>query len=182
MKIITSTFFLFCFLGLWTISADNNSVDALPRIISSDWDKTDIIGHTSLRKFGFHIYDASYWNLEKGYDANSTTSTALMIVYARDIDVGKLLNSTRKQWEDIGISEEYQTEVWLEELGNIWPSVTKGDVLIALVEPEGPTKFYSGHSMLGEMEDPKFGRAFLDIWLSSKTNYKKNRKELLNEQ
>ena len=181
MKKLSHTLILFLILGYWPISADSNSLEALPMIVSSEWDDTEMIGHTTLRKFGFHIYDASYWNLEKTQKNNLLNSNALMIVYARNIAAEKLVNSTKKQWKKIGISKQFQTEPWLEELTEIWPSIKKGDILIALVTPEGPTLFYSGTEMLGEIQDPDFGPAFLDIWLSPETNYKKNRKELLNE-
>ncbi|MEM8843863.1 MAG: chalcone isomerase family protein [Pseudomonadota bacterium] len=172
---------LLTFFGFNQVSANDSAVDTLPAIVSSDWDETQMIGETTLRKFGFHIYDASFWNLSKNLEDNSLTSRALMIVYARKIASEKLVNSTKKQWKDIGIPKEYPTADWLNQLGNIWPSVKKGDVLVALVESDGTTKFYSSTEMLGEIDDPEFGQAFLDIWIGDNTNYKRNRKELLNE-
>ena len=169
-------------LALWPLVLHSNTVQSLPPIISERWDKTEMIGQTSFRKYGFHIYDASYWQLEKNSQSDQTTnSSALMIAYARNIKAEKLVANTEKQWEKIGISEDYPISQWLAELSNIWPDVSEGDLLIALVTPGGSTEFYSGEELLGVITDTEFGPVFLDIWLGSASRYQKHRKELLNE-
>lgn len=182
MKFSKSILFSSFCLALLPILLHGNTMQSLPSIVSSGWDKSQLIGQTTFRKYGFHIYDASYWLLErKPADRPAANSNALMIEYARDIKAKKLVASTAKQWNKIGISKDYPTEQWLNELTAIWPDVSNGDLLIALVTQGGPTQFYSGDRLLGEIKDTEFGPAFLAIWLSNESRYQKNRKELLNE-
>ena len=182
MKTINTTLITLLLLAYWPIVLHSNTAESLPPIVSDSWDKTSMIGQTTFRKYGFHIYDASYWRLERDDEGVPVAnSAALMIEYARDIKAEKLVASTKKQWKKIGVSTDYPVDQWLTQLTEIWPDVTTGDLLIALVTPEGPTNFYSGSELLGVIPDSQFGPVFMDIWIGEKSRYQKNRKELLNE-
>jgi hypothetical protein len=181
MKTIKFTLITILLLAHWPV-VHSNTAQALPPIISERWGQAKMIGQTSFRKYGFHIYDASYWLLERDSQGEPMkNSKALMIAYARNIKSEKLVASTEKQWNKIGVSSDYPVSQWLRELSGIWPDVGPGDLLIALVTPGGSTEFYSGDGLLGVIDDTQFGPVFLDIWLGSKSRYQKNRKELLNE-
>ena len=154
----------------------------LPEIVKLQWQDFEMVGQTTLKRFGLHIYDASFWVLEdKTTDIMNNNTCALSITYARNIRVQQLLSNTRKEWERLGFSTQYPIEAWLTILKNIWPDVSKGDQLVVITKPNGNTTFYNNHVSLGTIEDSNFGAAFLAIWLDEKSRFKKNRKELLGE-
>ena len=152
----------------------------LPAEVTRQWDELALIGETSLKRFGFHIYDASFWMASNRDDESfSTTLSALSITYAKNIRAEKLLSSTKKEWKKLGIANNHPTDAWLSELKQIWPDVKKGDQLIIVFEPGGDSTFFSKHKKLGTIGDTKFGPAFLAIWLDKNASFIKNRNELL---
>jgi len=149
----------------------------IPSIATSDWKNIKHIGQTKFTRFGIHIYDASLWELSN----DNITAQALCIRYARKISAEKLLSSTKKQWQRLRFADSHPLDAWLDSLAAIWPDVKKDDFLIFISSDDGSNHFYSKESKLGSIEDSKFGTVFLDIWLSDKTKYQKQRKELLGD-
>ena len=168
------------------ISLANNShatIDSkLPEIVADQWKSAEKVGETTFNKFGLHIYDASFWSLRNNQSLQQqTNATALSISYARNITAKRLLSSTYKEWQQLGFAQRHPLDAWLTSLGNLWPDVQKGDYLVFVSSPDGSNTFYSGNKILGSINDPAFGPAFLDIWLSINAKYQKHRKELLGE-
>ncbi len=154
----------------------------LPGAVKDQWQDFEMLGQTTLKRFGLHIYDASFWMSEdKSTDYLNKNTCALSITYARNIRAQQLLSSTRKEWERLGFTGKYPIEAWLTILKNIWPDVKKGDQLVIVSTPEGKSTFYNNLKPLGTVEDSEFGAAFLAIWLDENSRFKKNRKELLGE-
>ena len=154
----------------------------LPEIVKLQWPELEMVGQTTLKRFGFHIYDASFWMLEDKTPSFLTTNTcALSITYARNIRAKRLLSSTKKEWQRLGFAGQYPIEAWLSILEKIWPDVMKGDQLVVISNPDGKTTFYDNHRSLGTIDDSNFGAVFLAIWLDENSRFKKNRKELLGE-
>ena len=60
--------------------------------------------------------------------------------------------------------------------------MTPGDRIIAFWEPDGPTRFYGNNGLLGVIEDPRFGPAFLGIWLHPDTRAEDLRMALIGGQ
>jgi len=169
-------------ISWWFGSAQAGVKSPLPEIVKLQWQGLEMIGQTTLKRFGFHIYDASFWMFEDQLiDATSKNIRALSITYARDIRAKNLLSSTKKEWERLGFAEQYSIDAWLGDLKNIWPDVAKGDQLIAVTQPEGKTTFFNSQNILGTIHDSDFGAAFLAIWLDENSRFTKNRKELLGE-
>lgn len=154
-----------------------SSYDQLPSTVSSSWNSSQHIGKTKFTRFSIHIYDASLWSLSN----NTSQAKALSIKYAREISAKRLLSSTKKQWNHLGFADLYPIEAWLEELMAIWPDVKAGDQLIFIYADNGNSEFIFNNTKLGSINDQRFGKAFLDIWLSSRAKYQKHRKELLSE-
>ena len=155
----------------------------LPSEVTQQWQDLVIIGQTSLKRFGFHIYDASFWMTSRQNDESYLTNlSALSITYKKNIRAEKLLSSTKKEWRKLGIANDYPTDAWLYELQQIWPDVKKGDQLIFVFDPNGMSTFFNTHKKLGTIEDSRFGPAFLSIWLGKNASFKKSRNELLGKQ
>ena len=154
----------------------------LPEVVKLQWQGFEMIGQTTLKRFGLHIYDASFWTLEdKLTDFMTKNTCALSITYARDIPLQKLLSSTKKEWERLGFAGQYPIEAWLKILKNLWPDVAKGDQLVVITHPDGKTTFFNNQTSLGTIDDSDFGAAFLAIWLDENSRFKKHRKDLLGE-
>lgn len=172
-----------------TISWATNSqaLSPLTGDVIQKWGNFSLVGQTTLRRYGFHVYDSSLWTIDgKSNDFTSaeisiTNATALSITYARKISLQQLLSSTKKEWLRLGFADHYPLNAWLTMLENIWPSVEKGDQLIVVVTVEGKTTFFSKNNSLGTIDDDNFGPAFLSIWLDENSRFKKNRRELLGE-
>ena len=180
---------LFLWLICMPLSATSNEaiLSPLPSEVSQKWDNFEIVGQTTLRRFGFHVYDSTFWSTnQSSVDINSddylyNATNALSITYARKIPAQKLLTNTKKEWLRLGFADQYPLDEWLMILSKIWPDVNKGDQLIVVTTPGGKSIFYSKYKRLGTIEDTKFGSAFLAIWLDKNSRFKKNRKELLGE-
>ena len=155
----------------------------LPTNVVEKWHDLEFVGQTTLRRFGFHVYDSSFWMVDKKspiQQLNSTTC-ALSITYARKIRAEQLLSSTKKEWLRLGFADQYPLDAWLTMLSQIWPDVEKGDQLVLVSSVNGKSSFYSKDQRLGTIEDADFGNAFLSIWLNENARFKKNRSELLGE-
>jgi len=179
-------------LLLWVFSSaswatNHQAISPLPNNVIEKWNDYSLVGDTTLRRYGFHVYDASFWIIGDSADSPNhpdfltNNSYALSITYARKISVKQLLSSTKKEWHRLGFASQYPLNAWLTMLENIWPSVEKGDQLIVLVSEQGNTTFFNKNESLGTIEDVGFGPAFLSIWLDENSRFKKNRKELLGE-
>ena len=158
----------------------------MPSYIEDDWNSMKVVGQTKLKRFGFHVYDATFWT--KDYSGDEITNAfisnstcALSITYARKIKVKHLLSNTKKEWLRLGFAERYPIDAWLKILSNIWPDVNKGDQLVFVKTYDGKSTFYNKNKMLGTIDDPEFGTAFLSIWLDEKSRFKRNREELSGE-
>lgn len=164
-----------------SVTAQAYSASPLPSAISSQW-QLELMGQTTLRRLGLHIYDASFWmQMDRTSSSTAANLCALSITYARNIKVNRLLSSTNKEWKRLGFANRYPLETWLGLLRDIWPDIEKGDQLVVVSIPGGETIFFDQDKKLGTVQDPKFGPAFLAIWLDEKSRYQKNRKELLGE-
>lgn len=150
---------------------------ALPAPLRSQNPELRQLGATTLHWFGIHVYDISLHCPEPAY---ATTGTAaLSIRYNISVKSKRLQETTLKEWKRMKKGEEAQRERWIKLLGTIWPDVKSGDTLTAFKRREGPTEFYLGDRLLGEVPDPAFGPIFYAIWLDADCSHPKLRDELL---
>lgn len=128
------------------------------------------VGGGDLRWLGLHIYEASLWTengLYAGLEAGQPV--ALSLWYRRDFSRDELLRITGTAWKLLGEPSRPQQEKWLAALGGVWSNVAKGHNLTAVVVPGRETRFYDHQRLLGSIEDPQFGPAFLAIWLDPRS-------------
>lgn len=135
------------------------------------------VGSGTLRWFGLHVYDVSLFAETRPYSSDDTA--ALSISYAISIKHHRLLDTTLKEWRRLGQGTAAQHEQWRRQLDGMWPDVKAGDRLTAFKRRNGPTQFYFGDRLLGEIADPAFGPAFFAIWLHERSRYPAVRDKLL---
>lgn len=145
------------------------------------------IGSGELTWFGLQVYEARLLDNDGQYDAGDQQGAlALEITYRRNIPRARLLDTTEREWSRLeralDIAEASLVEGWLAELEQIWPDVAPGDRIIALHEPNGATRFYGNEGLLGVVDDPRFGPAFLGIWLHPETKAADLRTALIGKQ
>lgn len=135
------------------------------------------VGAATLHWFGLHVYDATLYAPESVYTTNGTA--ALSIRYNVSVKRRKLLDTTMEEWRRLGRGNAEQRDKWIKQLEQIWLDLKSGDSLTAFIKGDGPTKFYFGERLLGEVPDPAFGPAFFAIWLDANCSYPKMRDGLL---
>jgi len=145
------------------------------------------IGSGKLTWFGLAVYEARLLDPDGQYDETGQQGAlALEITYQRNIPRSRLLDTTAKEWDrlerPLNLNGQALVEGWLDQLETIWPDVTPGDRIIAFWEPDGPTRFYGNNGLLGVIEDPRFGPAFLGIWLHPDTRAEDLRMALIGGQ
>lgn len=132
------------------------------------------VGRGHMRWFGIDLYEARLLNRHGRYlPADDMGPLALEITYRRNVSRERLVSTTEREWRrlgvELGLRGDPRVAGWLEKLAEIWPDVSPGDRILALQEPLGATRFYGNDGLLGIIEDPAFGPAFLGIWLHPDT-------------
>jgi hypothetical protein len=127
------------------------------------------VGKVTLSVLWFDIYQAQLFSESGAYREGEPVK--LTITYLRDFKADELIKETRKQWQD-KISNDHIDE-WLSQLRQIWPDIKKNDVLTLYIDDNDNSHFEQGERYLGTIDEPKFGRAFSDIWLAPNSSYPK---------
>lgn len=135
------------------------------------------LGSATLHWFGLHVYDIALFDEQPPYTPADTA--VLSIGYRISIKSRRLVETTLKEWRRLGQGTTTQHEQWRRQLDGMWPDVRDGDSLTAFKRRDGPTQFYFGDRLLGEVADPAFGPAFFAIWLDEKSRYPEVRDGLL---
>lgn len=129
------------------------------------------------------IYRAEYYRYgrvhpaqDHGEEKNSTQ--ALKIEYFESISRDILIDVTIEQWDHLGYTKT-DIDSWSAFLRKIWPNVDVGNTLTVIVTGDRNSQFYFNGDLIGTIEDRRFGKAFLSIWLSENTSYPELRLNLL---
>lgn len=115
------------------------------------------------------------WRTDIGYER----PFALQLTYNMGIEGNAIAERSVEEMRKQGWSDETQLSQWLDEMRVIFPDVEDGTVLTGIYTAEGQTKFFEGTTPIGTIDDPLFGEAFFNIWLSEQTSEPDLRDELL---
>lgn len=148
--------------------------------------EVEAVGSGVLSWFGIDVYEAVLYTDSgrfRGLDAQETV--ALELRYRRSIPAQRLVERTRKEWDRLDrrtrLPEKQTRNAWLERVGSFWPDITAGDLIVTVVSRDGPTRFYGSGGFIGEIADPEFGPAFLEIWLHPESSRPDLRNELVGQ-
>jgi hypothetical protein len=139
------------------------------------------VGGGQLSWLGFDIYDASLWTASgrfAGFGPGETV--ALSLWYQRPFTREELLGITEKAWARLGRDPAWR-ESRLANLRAVWSDVSPGHNMTTVVEAGGATRFYDAERLLGRIDDPEFGPAFLAIWLDPRSIVRDLRVKLLGD-
>ncbi|MDI3324106.1 chalcone isomerase family protein [Pontibacterium granulatum] len=135
------------------------------------------VGAAKLRVLWFDIYDAELSSPD-GRFSRITGPLMLKLTYLRDIKKKKLLEETANQLRAI---EPPRVQIWLNQLERIWPEINRGDHLAFYLDAEGFGHFYFNEHYVGSINDARFGKAFISIWLGQNSDYPELARKLRGE-
>lgn len=137
------------------------------------------VGAGDLHWLGRPVYEASLWTRDGRFDGYTAGEpVALALWYRRSFSRDELVRITATAWRLLDVPG-HQRETWSQSLRSLWPDVAPGHNLTAVVVPGHATRFYSHERLLGQVDDPAFGPAFLSIWLDSRSVVRDLRSRLL---
>jgi hypothetical protein len=138
-------------------------------VLAADY-KLQRVGAGDLKWMGRPVYAASLWTAQGrfiGYAPGEPV--ALSLWYQREFSKDALLRITSTAWRLLDEVPPERRERWLADLRSFWGDVQPGDNVTTVVVPGGATRFYDARGLMGQIEDPEFGPAFLSIWLDSRS-------------
>jgi Chalcone isomerase-like len=141
----------------------------LPAPLVAEGFEAQRVGVGLLKWFGLDIYEAALWTPDGTFaDTFAVEPVAFTLAYRRSFSRDRLIDITRTAWSELALANDEQRARWSRELATIWTDVRKGSNLTTLVLPSGETRFYDADRLLGRIDDPAFGPAFLRIWLDAR--------------
>jgi hypothetical protein len=173
-----SSLVLTCLLAFGSIAPVALAATGLPAAMP-DRAQLKKVGGGQLSWLGFDIYDASLWTGSghySGFDPGQTV--ALSLWYERSFTRDELLDITDKAWARLGHDAAWR-QSRLASLRAVWSGVARGENMTTVVESGGATRFYDAERLVGRIDDPEFGPAFLAIWLDPRSIVRDLRVKLL---
>ncbi|WP_292950374.1 MULTISPECIES: chalcone isomerase family protein [unclassified Neptuniibacter] len=141
-------------------------------------DELKSVGTAELKVLWFDIYQAEL----KTYDGDFNDINqplALILNYQRRISAEDLIEETKKQLGRFASPSE--TDRWVRALALMWTDVNDGDQLAFYVDENTAGHFFYNRGWIGEIDDPNFCQAFINIWLSESSRYPQLAKKLRGE-
>lgn len=165
--IISAAFFL-------AVSIKAVAIEIIPK--SLDKSAVQLVGKAQFSVLFWDIYQSRLYTATGEYQGVNAP-LIFEINYQRDIRKDELIERTIEQWQQLGLlASEY--DAYISPLNTLWPDIKQGDTL-ALRLSNSNSLFYFNDQYLGKIDDPKFAKTFLNIWLSENTSQPRLRKELL---
>ncbi|MDN7124201.1 chalcone isomerase family protein [Pseudidiomarina sp. 1APP75-32.1] len=135
------------------------------------------VGSTRLSVWFWDVYDAELLTDSGNY--KDYDRRALRLSYLREIEAADLVDTTKEEWQRLGIEITPTHQQWLAKLNRIWPDVQAGDCLMLVENAQGQSQFFNTDKELGTIESSEFTDDFLAIWLSPDSRFKEERNELI---
>ncbi len=142
-----------------------------------------MLGGGEFRWWGFSIYTAKIWQQTPNKDGglDQSASFALEITYNKSISRERFVDSSIDEIKRLHGSK-YNAEklgMWRQYMEKAFIDVKSGDQLIGVYLPGVGCHFYSQQTLLAEIPDEAFAKAFFSIWLDPRTKDSNLRQQLL---
>jgi hypothetical protein len=171
LSLLMRNFFLILMLLLSALPAMANEV------ANKNVPNAQMVGKGRFTFALWNVYDAMLyapegkWSPDKPY--------ALSLRYLLDLKGTDIAKRSVEEMKKQGFSNKTKLSIWQKEMGKIFPNVTKGSELTAVLTDKKSTVFYSKEKFIGTIEDAEFGTYFFNIWLGKKTSDPVLRRKLL---
>jgi hypothetical protein len=136
--------------------------------LSADDGPWRLVGQAQLKVLFWPVYDSRLYSVDGAY-REGQRPLRLQIHYLRDVAASDLVENTQSEWQHLPDSPP-ESEQWLQRLSKMWPDVQVDDVLEVQLDDQGRSTFFVNGQSIGVIENPEFGRHFLNIWLSPDTS------------
>jgi len=125
-----------------------------------DW---KLVGKGEMHKLFWHVYDSALYSRDGTY--NPEKPYALENTYHMDFTDAELADRSIDEIRAAQTISEPQAKLWRKLLVDLWPDVKEGDVIRAEAMPNEAVHFYYNGKPVGTINDARFVRPFMDIWL-----------------
>ncbi len=164
-------------LVFFVVATMATAAPLLPAAVVADVPSLQLLGDAPFRKMLFHVYDASLWT--RGAQWSGDAPFALDIRYAMRIRGSDLARRSVEEMRRLGYSDATELARWEAAMARIFPDIVPGDRLVGASIPGEGARFYGAAGALGAIGEPRFARAFFDIWLDERTSEPGLRRRLL---
>ncbi|KEA61766.1 putative periplasmic protein [Marinobacterium lacunae] len=130
-----------------------------------------LVGEARLSVLFWDIYDAALYTGDGRYRGISAPML-LKLHYLRAIERDDLIDATRDELQQVAPElPADQSDLHLKQLSRIWPSeIAPGDSLSFELTATGGT-FRFNEQPIGHIDDTRFAKAFIAIWLADDSSY-----------
>lgn len=164
---------LLVFLVLCTAGVDAHASGVVKQHIPD----AQPVGSGTLSVVFWKVYDATLYAPKGVWVPHKPF--ALTLTYHREIEGRDIADRTAEEIGKLGFKDDQAIRNWQEQMRSIFPDVRPGTEITGISLPGHPTLFYRDDVLLGQINDPRFGKWFFDIWLSENTTEPELRNQLL---
>ena len=138
-----------------------------------------LIGEGTLKVLMWEVYDLRL--LTDGTPFSWNNKFMLEFDYSRELKKESVIDASLKEFKLQSNVTDKDIETWEMYLEQVILPVQKGTKASIIWVPDGQIIFHYEGSKHTTIENEKFARAFLNIWLGEKTSRPKLRNKLLNK-
>ena len=138
-----------------------------------------LIGEGTLKVLMWEVYDLRL--LTDGTSFSWNNKFMLEFDYSRELKKESVIDASLKEFKLQPNVTDKDIKAWEVYLEQVIQSVQKGAKASIMWVPDGQIIFHYEGSKPTTIENEKFARAFLNIWLGEKTSRPKLRNKLLNK-
>ena len=138
-----------------------------------------LIGEGTLKVLMWQVYDLSLYTDGTPFSWNN--KFMLEFDYSRELKKESVIDASLKEFKLQPNVTDKDIKAWEVYLEQVIQSVQKGTKASVMWVPDSQIIFHYEGSKPTTIENEKFARAFLNIWLGEKTSRPKLRNKLLNK-
>lgn len=147
--------------------------------ISSYIPSAKTVGQGRMTFLMWDVYDATLYAQDGTWREGEPL--ALTLNYLRNLNGTDIARRSIEEMRGQGFRDEIKLAAWFGQMQKIFPDVTAGVSLTGVMAADGTTVFFRDDVEIGRINDPDFGRAFFNIWLSQRTSAPELRAQLLGQ-
>jgi Chalcone isomerase-like len=151
----------------------------LPPQVVSDAPGMRPLGKGRHSLWGIRMYDATLWTVGPNWSA--TTPHALDIEPGRAVPSDTLVKNAIAEMRDLKVGDENKLRIWQTEMTKLIPNVQRGDQVVIFCSDAHRTIAFLNNSRTGEIDDPSFCPAVMNVWLHPQTKHQAMRRSLLGQ-
>jgi hypothetical protein len=161
------------------MAQQSNNPRPLPQPVVSAAPDLRPLGKGRHTVWGIRVFDATLWCVGRGWSA--ATPHALDIEPGRTVPADTLVQRAVAEIRELKVGDESKIRLWQAEMTKVIPNVKQGDQIVIFCPNDTRTLVYLNNSSTGEVDDPSFCPAVMNVWLHPATKHQVLRKSLLGQ-